>query len=99
MKSLNSLPKIGAILFFIIAIASCDENFNTIGGDIIGDTDLLSILDDSKTVISYSKKIPSIQTNQIPVHQLGIYNDPVFGKSTVNFLTQLLMSEPNPTFG
>ena len=79
MKSLRSLPKIGAILFFIIAIASCDENFNTIGGDIIGDDDLLSKLDDSQTVISYSKNISSVQTNNIPVHQLGIYNDPVYG--------------------
>jgi len=99
MKSLRSLPKIGAILFFIIAIASCDENFNTIGGDIIGDDDLLSKLDDSQTVISYSKNISSVQTNNIPVHQLGIYNDPVYGKATINFLTQLVLSETDPTFG
>jgi len=99
MKSLNSLPKIVAILFFIIAIASCDENYNTIGGDIIVDDDLVSLLDESKTVISYSKNISSVQTNIVPVHQLGVYKDPVFGKSTVSFLSQLLLSETDPTFG
>ncbi len=99
MKTLNTLPKIVAILFFIIAIASCDEDFNTIGGDIVGDDSLLAQLDESNTVISYSRKLDPVQTNVIPVHQLGIYNDPVFGKSTVNYLSQILLLETDPTFG
>ena len=47
MKTVNALPKIMAILFFIIAVASCDEDFNTIGADIVGDDDLLTQLYES----------------------------------------------------
>ncbi len=99
MKTQSTLPKIMAILFFIIAIASCDEDFNTIGTDIIGNEDLLTQLDDTQKVISYSQKLDPVQTNLISVAQLGIYNDPVYGKSSVNYITQLLLEETDPTFG
>ena len=99
MRTQNTLPKIMAILFFIISIVSCQEDFNTIGGDIVGDDSLLSQLDKSQTVVAYSRKLAPVQTNIIPVSQLGIYNDGTFGKSTVNYLTQLLMNIPNPIFG
>ncbi|MFK5982128.1 MAG: DUF4270 domain-containing protein [Flavobacteriaceae bacterium] len=99
MKNISTLPKIGAILLFIISIASCDEAFNTIGTDIIGNEDLLTSTHNSSTVISYSKKLDPVQTNLLPVNQLGVYNDPVFGKSSVNYLTQLVLEETDPTFG
>jgi len=99
MKTLNTLPKIAAILFFIIAIASCDEDFNTIGVDIIGDDDLLTESYESNNIISYSRILDPVQTNIEPVHKLGIYNDHVFGKSTTNYITQLLMVETDPIFG
>ena len=99
MKTLNALPKITAILFFIIAIASCDEDFNTIGVDIIGDDDLLTQSYVSNNIISYSRILDPVQTNIEPVHKLGIYNDHVFGKSTTNYITQLLMVETDPIFG
>ena len=98
MKTQNTLPKIVAILFFIISIVSCQEDFNTIGGDIVGDDTLLSQLDKSKTVVAYSRKLAPVQTNIIPVSQLGIYNDGTFGKSTINYITQILMNSPNPVF-
>jgi len=98
MKTLNILPKIGAILLFIITVASCDEDFNSIGGEIIGDPGLLSKLDESFTVISYSRKNAPVQTNNLPINQMGVYNDNTFGKSTSNYLTQLLMSTTNPIF-
>ncbi len=98
MKTRNYLPKIVAILFIIISISSCDEDFNTIGAEIIGDDSLLSVLDDSHTVISYSRKNAPVQTNNSPLSQLGVYYDQTFGKSTYNFSTQLLLSTVNPIF-
>lgn len=92
------MPKIVAMLFFIISIISCQEDFNTIGVDIVGDDNLLSQLDNTKTVITYSRKLAPVQTNDIPVSQLGIFNDNTFGKSSVNYITQLLMNSPNPVF-
>lgn len=99
MKTLNTLPKIGAILFFIISIISCQEDFNTIGVGIVGDDSLNPQLDDSNTVVAYSRKLAPVQTNIIPISQLGVFNDGTFGKSTVNYLTQLLLDSPDPVFG
>jgi hypothetical protein len=92
------MPKVAAILFFIISITSCQEDFNTIGADIIGDDSLLSQLDNTKTVVAYSRKLAPVQTNIIPVSQLGVFNDGTFGKSNVSYITQLLMNAPNPVF-
>tara|TARA_B100000497_G_C7692083_1_gene421163 strand:- start:1844 stop:3466 length:1623 start_codon:yes stop_codon:yes gene_type:complete len=93
------MPKVAAILFFIISIVSCQEDFNTIGSDIIGDGSLLSQLDNTKTVVAYSRKLAPVQTNIIPVSQLGVFNDGTFGKSSISFLTQLQMETPNFIFG
>jgi len=98
MKTQNYLPKLAAILFFIITIASCDEDFNSIGVEIIGDDSLLSVLDESSTVIAYSRKLAPVQTNDIPMSKLGIYNDGTFGKSTINYITQLSLGIENPIF-
>ena len=99
MNTRTIMPKVAAILFFIISIVSCQEDFNTIGSDIIGDGSLLSQLDNTKNVVAYSRKLAPVQTNIIPVSQLGVFNDGTFGKSSISFLTQLQMETPNVIFG
>ncbi len=99
MKIKNFLPKVGSILFIVIAMASCQEDISTIGSEILGTEIPNGILYDSSTVISYSKKLPPVQSNRLPAYQLGVYNDPVYGKSTVNLLSQLTLSSNNPDFG
>jgi len=99
MKTRFTLPGIVAILFFIIALSSCEEDFNTIGADVIGDHIDDAELFDASTVVSYSRKLLPVQTNGLPAYQLGVYNDPVYGKSTVNLLSQLFMNVSDPNFG
>jgi hypothetical protein len=98
MKIKNALPKLVAIFLFIVGLASCEEDFEPLVSD-IGvqnfDTDLYI----SDKLISYSKKLEPVQTNGLPSYQLGVYNDPVFGKSTVSLLSQVIMETPNPDFG
>ncbi|MBT8275206.1 MAG: DUF4270 domain-containing protein [Bacteroidia bacterium] len=98
MKIKYTLPKSMAILALIIAFASCEEDFNTIGVNIIGDENFQSEFTDSLSVIAYSRKLLPPQTNALPVYQLGVYNDPVYGKRTVNFLAQLTLDSPDPDF-
>jgi Domain of unknown function (DUF4270) len=94
------LPRIGAILLIIIALASCEEDFSNINTDII-DQNFNTELDESRTVIAYSKKVNAVQSNRLPVYQLGVYNDPVYGKTTADLLTQVTLGEgdTNPDFG
>jgi len=100
MKMKYILPRIGAILVIIIALASCEEDFSNIDTNII-EQNFNTELDESRTVIAYSKKIPSVQSNGLPVFQLGVYNDPVFGKTTSSILAQVVLGggDVDPDFG
>jgi len=100
MKMKYILPRIGVIFLVIIALASCEEDFSNIDTDII-DQNFNTELDESRTVIAYSKKVRSVQSNRLPVYQLGVYNDPVYGKTTANLLTQVTLGEgdTDPDFG
>ncbi|MEM7084841.1 MAG: DUF4270 domain-containing protein [Bacteroidota bacterium] len=84
----------------IIALASCEEDFSNIDTNII-DQNFNTELDESRTVIAYSKKVPAVQTNGLPVYQLGTYNDPVYGKTTANLLAQVTLADNDidPDFG
>lgn len=93
------LPKAGAILIIIVALASCQEDLSTIGSEILGTETPNGILDDSQTVIAYSKKLTPVQTNRLPAYQLGVYNDPVYGKSNISLLSQLKLEKNEPKFG
>lgn len=99
MKIKNLLPIAGTILFMIIAMSSCQEDISTIGSELLGDEIPNGILDDSQSVIAYSRKLGPVQSNRLPAYQLGVYNDPVYGKSTVKLLSQLTLETNNPTFG
>ncbi|MCL9809604.1 DUF4270 domain-containing protein [Flavobacterium luminosum] len=85
------------IALFSVLFVSCDKDFNTLGGDIIGDENY-DFLGDPFTVKAYNQKVPVIQTNNLPLNQLGITNNPVFGKTVANFATQLTLSSTSPDF-
>lgn len=100
MKLNYFLPRIGVILLVIVTLASCEEDFTNIATDII-DQNFNTEFDDSRTVRAYSKKIASVQSNNLPAYQLGIYNDPIYGKTTANLLSQVVLGtgDTNPDFG
>ncbi len=98
MKIKNMLPKLLAILVVIVVFASCEEDFSTIGSDIV-DQNFTTELFDEGTVIAYSRKSLPVQTNGLSAYQLGVYNDPVYGQSRVNFLSQLTLETSDPDFG
>lgn len=99
MKIKNLLPIAGAILFIIIGLSSCQEDISTIGSEILGTETPNGILDESQTIVAYSRKLGPVQSNRLPSYQFGVYNDPVYGKSTVNLLSQLTLESNDPKFG
>src|SRR5690554_7970293 len=99
MKVVKLWFKTGVVLLFIIAMASCEDDLSTIGAELLGTETPTGILDDSHSVVAYSQQMNPVQTNRLPSYQLGIYNNPVYGKSTVNLLSQLTMRANNPKFG
>ncbi|MEM7186104.1 MAG: DUF4270 domain-containing protein [Bacteroidota bacterium] len=87
-------------MVLIIALASCEEEFSNIDTNII-DQNFTTEFDDTRTVIAYSKRIPSVQSNGLPVYQFGVYNDPVYGKTSASLLSQVTLGpgDTDPNFG
>ena len=89
-----------AVLVLMCSIVSCDEDLTTIGDGVIGD-------DPFKTnkavydVFVFNKKINAVETNKLPIYQIGIYNDPLYGNTEASITSQLRLQGGfgNPTFG
>jgi len=94
----NSFFKIILIAITVVFFTSCDKDFNSIGGDLIGDEHFGL---ESKTfdVLAYNQKIGPVQSNNLPVNALGIYEDPIFGTTEASFVTQVVLASPNPVIG
>lgn len=93
----NSFFKTIPFLFFIILLNSCDKEFSVVGEDIIGDNSF-GIVKEEFPVVAYNEKIEPIQSNNLDINALGVYDNPSFGTTTATFVTQLTMASVNPTF-
>jgi hypothetical protein len=49
-------------------------------------------------VVAYNQKLGTIQSNDLAVNALGIYENPSFSTTTANFVTQIALVNINPTF-
>ncbi len=90
--------KIAAIVAVIFTVASCDDDFNSVGSEVIGD---VNFEDNQYTAIpvAYSKRFDRVQTSNLPNNLLGVYNDPVYGQTTYSVLSQVALSRQSPVFG
>ncbi len=95
----NSFFKSFLVIIASIALfASCDKDFNQIGSDIIDDGHFGFLKYTDASVVAFNQGVGVVQTNNLPLNSLGIYDNPVFGKTKANFVTQLQMATTNPTF-
>lgn len=82
----------------VVAFVSCEEDLTTIGAEVIGgepfNTDKVEF-----DVFAYNSKIEAVRTNQLPIYQLGVYNDPIYGKTEASITSQLLLTAVSPNFG
>lgn len=90
-------PALAGILL-VVALVSCEQDLTTIGADVIGGkpfTTDKAVYD----VFAFNKNVKAVRTNKLPVYQLGIFNDPVYGKTDARITSQLLLQQANPVFG
>lgn len=86
------------VTLLFVWMASCDDDFSEIGSDIVGGVNF-STNRTTVDVVAYNLNLAPLETNNLPSHLLGIYNDPVYGRVQANFVTQLVLQQQNPTFG
>ncbi|MCW5514945.1 DUF4270 domain-containing protein [Muriicola sp. Z0-33] len=91
-------------ILIVLAAVSCEEDLTTIGDGVIGGqpfTTDKAVYD----VFAYNRKIEAVQTNKLPIYQLGVFNDPIYGKTEARITSQLSLqaalgtSPGNPRFG
>jgi len=82
----------------IVAFFSCEDEITTIGEGIVGDIPFIS---DSEVydVTAVNIKLDAVQTNGLPLYQLGVYEDAIYGTTQATITSQLGLSVVNPTFG
>jgi hypothetical protein len=85
-------------LVFTMVFISCDQDFNTIGSDLVGD-EHFDFSTHEAQLKAYSVKTNEVQTNNLPINPLGIYNNPYFGVTKANFVSQLSLVTAQPKFG
>jgi len=91
------IKKLLPVVLLAFVMNSCDKKFNDVGAEILP----LSTIQGNKTTypvkISH-QRIDVVQTNNIPVLQLGQRNDNLFGTTTAAIVAQMNLSSA-PTFG
>jgi hypothetical protein len=87
------------LIGFIIALfISCDKDFDQLGTNIVGDDLFGATRDVSATINATNQELGPVASNNLPVNPFGFYNNPAFGNTQANFVTQLEMASANPTF-
>ena len=88
-----------AFLVFSMVFISCDQEFNTIGADLVGEEHFDFDKYEVQGLKAYSVPTGEVQTNNLPINPLGFYNNPYFGQTKANFVTQLALTNAQPKFG
>ena len=97
--SINLLMKSKIYLILIaIIISSCNKEYNSIGINLITNKPFNTSIKEIPVFVKM-RKIPPYVVNQIQTFQLGTYQDNIYGKSEVTYLSQISLEQVSPVFG
>lgn len=97
MKSI--FLKITLLATALFTFTSCDKDFNSLDSDLADDAHFNLEKYVVQNLVAFSKATGSVQSNNLPINALGIYNDPYFGTTKAHFVSQVELSTANPTIG
>ena len=86
------------LFIFAIGLISCDKDSNDIGANLVGYDNYEYSKYTGASVVAYTQKTEAVQTNNLTINQLGIYDNKVFGKTIANFACQLNLDVLAPEF-
>ncbi|MGJ8549018.1 DUF4270 domain-containing protein [Winogradskyella wichelsiae] len=100
MKKNKIILQLIAFSLIIISFIACDSDFADLESDVLN-SDIATTFDtdsDQYDVITYTKALNPVQTNNLILNTLGVYDD-AYGRTTSSFVTQLTPSTYSPDFG
>ncbi|HEY1195268.1 DUF4270 domain-containing protein [Flavobacterium sp.] len=86
------------LALIVVFLYSCDKDFNAIGDGLVGD-DHFGLEPEDYSVLAFNQEVTPVQSNTMAVNALGIYDNPLFGTTTANFVTQVALATYAPTIG
>ncbi len=100
MSMKRILYSVLAGVILVLATESCEQDPLTIGEGVVSDEPFATgkaVYD----VFAYNKAIEAIPTNRLPLYELGVMLDPIYGTTEARVTTQLQLADGigNPTFG
>lgn len=93
------------VLGLAVLVISCEDEFGSVGTDIVGEVNFETELAQDFATVAFSKNYADaagfngVQTNGVETGAIGYYNDPVYGPTTASFLSQATLSRFDPEFG
>ena len=95
---LNVIKSAALLMIVAFTTVACEKDFVNVESDITGAQNFTT---NSKLFpfVSYSKKLDPVQTNGLASNLLGTYNDPIYGLTSANIVTQIAPNNVNPIFG
>jgi len=81
-----------------VFLYSCDKDFNAIGEGLVGD-DHFGLESEKYDVLAFNQEVTPIQSNSIATNALGIFDNPLFGTTAANFVTQVGLASYSSTIG
>lgn len=94
----TSFFKKSLLAVLAVFLYSCDKDFNAIGDGLVGD-DHFGLESEKYDVIAFNQEVTSVQSNNMTPNALGIFDNPLFGTTTANFVTQVGLESYPPTIG
>jgi len=94
---MRSIIKLLASITLVLFISSCNQDYHPVGESLFEDQ-TLETMTESFPTFTYQEKIKKVQTNGLPLMQLGRITHPVFGLAEASFTGQLTIAN-SPFFG
>ena len=88
----NSFLKPVLLALTAILFASCDNDFNVLGTDLVGVDNFGFGTPVKYDVTTTNVDLGAVESTNLALNPLGIYNNPVFGETTANFVTQVVLA-------
>lgn len=88
------------LLTVAVTVISCDDEYNQMGTNIVGNThyDLNRYV--VNNIKAYSQSTGAVQSNNLPILSFGIMNNgTLFGNTKASFVSQVELVNVNPTVG
>jgi hypothetical protein len=104
LKRIAFLRNLALSALLSLLIFSCTKELSPIGIELVDPSELLSMgYMDTVSIVAYSIPEDSLYTSNLSYAQIGSMYDPIFGKTTASFYTQIFLSAkvrfgPNPVF-